>query len=217
MSDSNKDNSKDEEANKHPDVKKDNSSIPVAHATYAQFPPQHNFSNSNLPADFNPANFTTTRYAEVPPENEHLQICWQYGKSVKCFAILDGILLFLNVFSIPRLWWLWFLLLICPIFGYKGAKQYCMTKTNSYLIFSTLMWIGRVILLIQIYNGTFDSNDKIMSGGSQFLAWITLFARTWITWIIYKFSSMLGKLSDIQLNTLQIGTFIPITTTILYY
>ena len=107
--------------------------------------------------------------------------------------------------------------MICPLFGYKGAKEYCMTKTNSYLIFSTLMWVGRVILLIQIYNGTFDSNDKIMSGGSQFLAWISLFARTWITWIIYKFSSMLGKLSDIQLNTLQIGTFIPITTTILYY
>ena len=213
MSDSNKDNSKAEEANKLPDVKEDSTSIPVAHATYAQFPPQNNFSNSNLPADFNPANFTTTRYAEVPPENEHLQICWQYGKSVKCFAILDGILSFLNGFYL----WPWFLLMICPLFGYKGAKEYCMTKTNSYLIFSTLMWVGRVILIIQIYNGTFDSNDKIMSGGSQFLAWISLFARTWITWIIYKFSSMLGKLSDIQLNTLQIGTFIPITTTILYY
>ena len=101
--------------------------------------------------------------------------------------------------------------------GYKGAKDYCSKKTTAYLVFSSLMMFGRILILVQIYNGNYSKDDKIMSSGSQFLVWISLFARAWITWIIYKFSSMLGKLNDIQLNTLQIGTYIPITTSILYY
>jgi len=192
-------------------------SVPIAvpAPTIAQVPHSNPtvFHNNNLPSDFNPSNYTSTRYAEVPPENEVLNKCWQYGKSVKCFGILDGIICFFNALVI----WPWIFLLIGPILGYKGAKEYCSKKTNAYLIFSSLMMLGRILLLVQIYSGSFSKDDRIMSSGSQFLAWLSLLARMWITLIIYRFSTMLGKLSAIELNTLQIGTYIPITTTILYY
>jgi hypothetical protein len=199
-------------------LKSDNNSqsVPIAVATPTIAHVPHNNTTvfpNNLPPDFNPTNYTSTRYAEVPPENEVLNKCWQYGKSVKCFGILDGTICFFNALVI----WPWIFLLIGPILGYKGAKEYCSKKSNAYLIFSSLMMLGRILLLVQIYNGSFSKDDKIMSSESQFLAWISLFARTWITLIIYKFSTMLGKLSEIELNTLQIGTYIPITTTILYY
>lgn len=209
------------DTNKQPPIppsKANNSqSVPIAvpAPTIAQVPHSNAtvFPNNDIHSDFNPNHYTTTRYAEVPPENAALQVCWQYGKSVKCFGILDGILCFLNALVI----WPWIFLILGPILGYRGAKEYCSKKTNFYLVFSALMMLGRILLLVQIYNGSYSKDDKIMSSGSQFLAWISLFARTWITWIIYRFSSMLGKLNEIQLNTLQIGTYIPITTSILYY
>ena len=84
-------------------------------------------------------------------------------------------------------------------------------------VYSSFLFVARIIILIQIYNGTYSDDDKIMTSGSIFLNWISTFARAWITWMIYKLSSKLNSLTTIQLNTLKIGTYIPIITSIVYY
>ena len=96
-------------------------SVPLAvpAPTIAHVPQSNSntFGNNSLHPDFNPNQFTTTRYAEVPPENAALQVCWQYGKSVKCFGILDGILCFLNALII----WPW-IFLIGSLFVVRWGK-----------------------------------------------------------------------------------------------
>ena len=182
------------------------SSPEIPASTYAHLP-DNNFYPGNLPV------YENTRYAEVAPESPVLNECWQYGKSVKLFACLDGFICFLNAFVI----WPWIFLLIGPYLGYKGAKEYDTKLITAYIIYSSFLFVARIIILIQIYNGTYSDDDKIMTSGSIFLNWLSTFARAWITWMIYKLSSKLNSLTTIQLNTLKIGTYIPIITSIVYY
>ena len=183
-----------------------NTSPKAPTSTYANLP-ENNFYAGNLPV------YENTRYAEVAPESPILNQCWQYGKSVKLFAGLDCFICFLNAFII----WPWIFFLIGPYLGYKGAREYDTKLTTAYIVYSSFLFVGRIIILVQIYNGSYSDDDKIMTSGSIFLNWLSTFARAWITWMIYKFSSKLNSLTTTQLNTLKIGTYIPITTSIVYY
>ena len=186
-------------------------SIPTAAPTFSSIPENQTEFNLNV----NPTQMyqTSTQYAEVPPEDRNLQKCWQYGKSVKCFAWLDGFICILNSLVI----WPWILLLVGPLLGYYGAKSYSSSKITGYCVFSGLLLMGRLIILYKIYDGSFEDDSTIMNNTSIFLSWLTMFARSWITWITLKFKSKLDKLDQHELSTLQIGTYVPICTQVLYY
>jgi hypothetical protein len=158
-------------------------------------------------------NSSHTYYAEIPPEDIHLQKCWQYGKSVKYMACIDVFICVMNsMVSLP-----WLLCAAVPLLGYYGAKQYNINKILAYGLYSGLLLIARVGILYGIYSGNFDSSSKIMTDGGIFLCWISTFARLWITHLVYKFGSILRSLNQQQHSILQIGTYVPVTTSILYY
>lgn len=187
------------------------SSIPTAKPTFSSLPNDQTEFNLHV----NPTQMyqTSTRYAEVPPEDRNLQKCWQYGKSVKCFAWLDGFICILN----SLVMWPWIFLLTGPMLGYYGAKSYSSSQITGYSVFSGLLLMGRLIILYKIYDGSFEDDSPIMTNTSIFLSWLTMFARAWITWITLKFKSKLDKLDQQELSTLQIGTYVPICTQVLYY
>ena len=158
-------------------------------------------------------NSSHTYYAEIPPEDLHLQKCWQYGKSVKYMACIDVFICVMNsMVSLP-----WLLCATVPLLGFYGAKQYNINKIFAYGLYSGLLLIARVGILYGIYSGNFDSSSKIMTDGGIFLCWISTFVRLWITRLVYKFGSMLRSLNQQQRSILQIGTYVPVTTSILYY
>jgi len=186
-------------------------SIPTNVPTFSNIP--QNQTEFNLNGNSSQLYHTSTQYAEVPPEDRNLQKCWQYGKSVKCFAWLDGFICILN----SLVMWPWMFLLIGPLLGYYGAKSYSSSQITGYSVFSGLLLMGRLIILYKIYDGSFEDDSAIMTDTSIFLSWLTMFARAWITWITLKFKSKLDKLDQQELSTLQIGTYVPICTQVLYY
>tara|TARA_B100000575_G_C23141922_1_gene664784 strand:+ start:1289 stop:1939 length:651 start_codon:yes stop_codon:yes gene_type:complete len=156
---------------------------------------------------------STTHYIETQPESEELQLCWQYGKTVKFISCIDAFFCILNGLA----YWPLLFLSIMPIFGYYGSKEYSIRKISVYGVYCILLIMGRIIQLDMIYTHKYDNDSSLNTSGAKFIIFFSLFVQFWITWLVYRFCDRLHKLTPTQLNTLRIGTYIPVQTRILYY
>ena len=194
--------------------------LPVASSIY----PGNTSSAGTYASMPNETAYMTTHYVETPPESPNLQLCWQYGKTIKCISIIDMIFIFFNAL----ICWPVVIMGIFPLCGYYGSKQYNVNKTFVYLAYCILRTISIIIQLyysLQYDGGVYDDDDtntitirkRLHSDGSQFFLIFSIFVQLWITWIVVQFIRKLRNLTRTQLNTLRIGTYIPIQTHVLYY
>lgn len=204
------------------------SSTPVATPiTYTQFQ-QRNSSNrpGNLPANnnFSDNSYSTTHYVEAPPEDYNLQKTWQYGKTIKCLSIIDAFFIIMNSFIV----WPLIISILFPICGYYGSKKYEVNKVFVYMFYCLIRAVSIVVQLSYSFNGdnyydddsynnSSEVNKRLHSNVSQVFLIFSLLIQLWITWIVYRFASTLRSLPHDKLNTLRIGTFIPIETRVLFY
>ena len=119
--------------------------------------------------------------------------------------------------------------IIFPICGYYGSKRYEVNKIFVYMFYCFIRAVSIVIQLIYSfknisyyndddnYSDSSNVNKRLHSDASQVFLIFSLMVQLWITWIVYRFASNLRKLSHDKLNTLRIGTFIPIETRVLFY
>lgn len=175
--------------------------------------------------NFNENTYSTTHYVEAPPEDQNLQKTWQYGKTIKCLSIIDLFFIIMNSFIV----WPLIISIIFPICGYYGSKRYEVNKIFVYMFYCFIRAVSIVIQLIysfkniSYYNDDDDYSDssnvnkRLHSDASQVFLIFSLMVQLWITWVVYRFASNLRKLSHDKLNTLRIGTFIPIETRVLFY
>tara|TARA_B100001093_G_scaffold506794_1_gene566313 strand:+ start:110 stop:922 length:813 start_codon:yes stop_codon:yes gene_type:complete len=193
----------------------------------------HTISNSSpirqsYPATFanvpNDSSYLSTHYVETAPESPNLQLTWQYAKTIKCISLIDIFFLTLN----SLIAWPFIIFLIGPICGYYGSKKYEVNKIFIYLVYCILRTISIIIQLSYSFkNDYYDDDDsnststnvnkRLHSDGSQLFLLFSIFVQAWISWIVIRLVINLRKLSHTELNTLRIGTFIPIQTRILYY
>jgi hypothetical protein len=162
---------------------------------------------------YDPRVISSTHYLETRPESPELKLCWRYGKTVKCISCIDLFFCILNSFTA----WPMLFLSVMPALGYYGSKEYSFSKTSIYGIYCILLVMGRIIQLDFIFKNKYDDDSSLNTDGAKFLIFISLFVQVWITWLVYRFCNLLQKLSPTQLNTLRIGTYIPIETRVLYY
>lgn len=167
----------------------------------------------------NDAGYLSTHYIETPPESPDLQLTWQYGKTIKCISVIDLFFIFLN----SLIAWPLSIFAIFPVCGYYGSKRYEVNKTIVYLIYCILRTISIVVQLgYSFKNNTPDDdssgvNRRLHSDASQLFLFFSIFVQMWITWIVFRFITKLRNLSKIQINTLIIGTFIPVQTQVLIW
>ena len=189
--------------------------------TYATLPvavPIQNKNNitnysDNLSTNSPNTTYSTTNYVETIPELPKLQICWRYGKTVKVFSIIDSVFCFLFSLYNPML----LFILLFPICGYYGAKHYNVNKCILYILYCIGIALVKIIQIYYVYTNLFSSDNKMNDTSSQVLLWISLLIQIWITWIVIKFTCLLHKLNLNELNTLRIGTYIPVVTSVVLY
>lgn len=204
-------------------------STPVATPiTYTQFEerpfsnrPGNPISQNN---NFIENTYSTTHYVEAPPEDQNLQKTWQYGKTIKCLSVIDSFFIIINSIIVwPLIFSIFF-----PICGYYGSKRYEVNKIFIYMFYCFMRAMSIVIQLSygfkntdyyddDFYNNSSDVNKRLHSNISQVFLIFSLLVQLWITWIVFRFASTLRNLSYDKLNTLRIGTFIPIETRVLLY
>ena len=180
--------------------------------TYASVP---NTRAGYTPAGYSdPFTSTTTHYIEAPPQGSaELQKCWRYSKTVKCIAWIDAVFCFLNAFT----YWPLIFLGIMPVVGYYGAKEYNPNKIIVYGVYCIMLVFGRILQLDIIYTHNEDDDNISHSDSSKVILFFSIFVQTWITWIVFRLISRLRRLSEVELNRLQIGTYTPVETRIIYY
>tara|TARA_E500000178_G_scaffold354413_1_gene423271 strand:- start:250 stop:1101 length:852 start_codon:yes stop_codon:yes gene_type:complete len=207
-----------------------NSSTPIAtpisytnfeERTYSAHRPRNPLSQNN---NFNENIYSTTHYVETPPEDQNLQKTWQYGKTIKCLSVIDSFFIVMNSLII----WPLIISIIFPICGYYGSKKYEVNKVFIYMFYCFIRAMSIVIQLSysfkninyyddDYYHNSSDVNRRLHSNVSQVFLIFSLIIQLWITWIVYRFASSIRNLSHDKLNTLRIGTFIPIETRVLFY
>ena len=80
------------------------------------------------------------------PITEAEALCYNLRHSVMCYAILDACLAFLNIFLAYVFWWVNLILLIGPICGWLGAKDWNPPLVNIYAVTSILWFFFAVAL-----------------------------------------------------------------------
>lgn len=171
--------------------------------------------------NFNENTYSATHYMEAPPEDRNLQKTWQYGKTIKCLSVIDIFFIVMNSFIV----WPLIISIIFPICGYYGSRMYEVNKVFVYLFYCFIRAVSIIIQLTYSFKNInyYDDDDstninkRLHSDASQGFLIFSLMVQLWITWIVYRFASSLRSLSHDKLNTLKIGTFIPIETRVLFY
>tara|TARA_B100001989_G_scaffold164330_1_gene118102 strand:+ start:507 stop:1100 length:594 start_codon:yes stop_codon:yes gene_type:complete len=175
----------------------------------------NNIQNSQNYFDTDTRNMiSTTHYVETAPESPYLQKCWQYAKTIKYISCID---IFFCLLYSYRINWIFIFLGLMPLLGYYGSKEYNFKKTIIYFVYCMLLIILRIIQLNIIFNHKYADDSRLNNDGSKLIILLSLFVQLWISWIVFRFCHILYKLSDQQLNTLKIGTYIPIETRVLFY
>ena len=80
------------------------------------------------------------------PITEAEALCYNLRHSVMCYAILDACLAFLNIFLAYVFWWVNLILLVGPICGWLGAKDWNPPLVNIYAVTSILWFFFAVAL-----------------------------------------------------------------------
>ena len=179
------------------------SSIPVAIPISAQ-------------TQINENTISQTQYIETEPEEYKLQQCWRYGKTVKLLAGIDVFFCFLagmmdNI--------IFFVFILLPYLGYKGAKEYKILYMVFYVIYCFLLLISKVV---QMYNILYKKYDYLDKYSDNYITWLIVFngiyiiIQLWILKIVLGFYNRLIRLNTTDRNKLLVGTYIPVTTTFIF-
>jgi len=180
------------------------SSIPVA-VPIGESPQQEN--NGTL---------TQTHYVETEPEDVKLQKCWRYGKTVKLLSTIDVFFCFLSgLMDNP----IFFVFLLLPYSGYKGAREYNLSYIVFYVMYCIVLFIARVV---QFYNVIYKRYDYLDKYSHNYIIWLGVFngfyiiIQFWILKIVIGFYNKLLRLNASERNKLLVGTYIPVTTTYVF-
>ncbi len=164
----------------------------------------------------NNINITETNYIETMPEDIKLQQCWRYGKTVKILSCIDIFFCFLaGLMDYP----IFFLFILLPYSGYKGAKEYNLKYIIFYVIYCFILLVTKVI---QTYNVMYRKYEYLNKYDDNYIIWLSIFnilyiiVELWILKIVIGFYNYLLRLSTVDRNKLLIGTYIPVKTTYIF-
>ena len=107
-----------------------------------------------------------------------------------------------------------------PLCGYYGAKNYDLIKIAIYVFYCLMLSIGRIIQLDYVLNDRYDYIQTYSSDHKTTICVISIISITvqlWITWIVFKFYSLLLRLTNEEKNKLLVGTYIPVVHTYLFH
>ena len=171
---------------------------------------------SESPRQTNEGNITQTHYVETEPEDIKLQKCWRYGKTVKLLAGIDVFFCFLaGLMDNP----IFFIFLLLPYSGYKGAKEYNLSYIVFYVFYCMLLLIAKVV---QFYNVIYKRYDYLDKYSHNYIIWLGVFnglyiiIQLWILRIVLGFYNKLLRINASERNKLLVGTYIPVTTTYIF-
>jgi hypothetical protein len=174
-------------------------------------PPQTTIRNDDY------ASVSETYYVETMPEEKKLQNCWRYGKTTKLLACIDSFFCILNaIFDYP----IFFLFALMPLCGYYGAKNYDLLKIAIYVFYCLMLSVGRIIQLDNVINSRYNYVQNYSSDHKTtiyVINIISIIVQLWITWIVFKFYSLLLRLTSEEKNKLLVGTYIPVVHTYLFH
>ena len=87
--------------------------------------------------------------------------CWNYSAVVRFLSGVDICICILNgLFYNPLL----YIITIIPLYGYRGAIQFCSIKTIVYIIYLYTSWFGHVIEICEISKHIIETNSTYNTG-----------------------------------------------------
>jgi len=128
----------------------------------------------------------------------YMKKCYSLSRTVKYLATID--LFFATMYAFFNYYFLIPMILIA--FGYIGAKEYKITYTVTYLIYMILINIFRLYVFYKYYY-SLDSDGRAHESFDFILVMVCFVIGLWITRIIYRFVSLLKKLSSEELEFLR--------------
>lgn len=189
-----------------------NPNIPIAVAVPSSNPTQPTFAQ--LP-NTQMAHFTPTPYNnEAGPMTgqahivtrfagtEAMALTWRFGRTVRFFAAIDLIFVFLYALSYP----VFLFAGILPLLGYQGAKEYNVCKTRSYGLF-VLLGMGLRIYAYTLQQGT----------GNLVLCILSVFVQCWILRILYQFTKYIRALTETEAIEIRQPGWAPLQTSLVWF
>ena len=124
--------------------------------------------------------------------------CYSLSRTVKYLATID--LFFATMYALFNYYFLIPMMLIG--FGYIGAKEYKITYTITYLIYTILINIFRLYVFYKYYY-SLDSDGRADESFDFIIVLLCFVIGIWIARIIYRFASLLKKLTSDELEFLR--------------
>ena len=146
------------------------------------------------------------------PITEAEALCYNLRHSVMCYAILDACLAFLNIFLAYVFWWVNLILLVGPICGWLGAKDWNPPLVNIYAVTSILWFFFAVALFAWfLYLGITDKWRRyFVSSVTPGWFWFSVFwqavwaiVRLMIANIVGKFAQLLQTIGRQRMSEVE--------------
>ena len=139
-------------------------------------------------------------------------LCYNLRHSVMCYAILDACLAFLNIFLAYVFWWVNLILLVGPICGWLGAKDWNPPLVNIYAV-TSILWFFFAVALFGwfLYLGITDKWRRyFVSSVTPSWFWFSVFwqalwaiVRLMIANIVGKFAQLLQTIGRQRMSEVE--------------
>ena len=146
------------------------------------------------------------------PITEAEALCYNLRHSVMCYAILDACLAFLNIFLAYVFWWVNLILLVGPICGWLGAKDWNPPLVNIYAV-TSILWFFFAVALFGwfLYLGITDKWRRyFVSSVTPGWFWFSVFwqalwaiVRLMIANIVGKFAQLLQTIGRQRMSEVE--------------
>ena len=146
------------------------------------------------------------------PITEAEALCYNLRHSVMCYAILDACLAFLNIFLAYVFWWVNLILLVGPICGWLGAKDWNPPLVNIYAV-TSILWFFFAVALFGwfLYLGITDKWRRyFVSSVTPSWFWFSVFwqalwaiVRLMIANIVGKFAQLLQTIGRQRMSEVE--------------
>ena len=146
------------------------------------------------------------------PITEAEALCYNLRHSVMCYAILDACLAFLNIFLAYVFWWVNLILLVGPICGWLGAKDWNPPLVNIYAV-TSILWFFFAVALFGwfLYLGITDKWRRyFVSSVTPGWFWFSVFwqalwaiVRLMIANIVSKFAQLLQTIGRARMREVE--------------
>mmetsp|Transcript_24343 Transcript_24343/g.74225 ORF Transcript_24343/g.74225 Transcript_24343/m.74225 type:complete len:196 (+) Transcript_24343:74-661(+) len=146
------------------------------------------------------------------PITEAEALCYNLRHSVMCYAILDACLAFLNIFLAYVFWWVNLILLVGPLCGWLGAKDWNPPLVNIYAV-TSILWFFFAVALFGwfLYLGITDKWRRyFVSDVTPGWFWFSVFwqalwalVRLLIANIVGKFAQLLQSIGRQRMSEVE--------------